>query len=237
VHVTVNEARAATCSRSNCNVPLTGIAPGRHLVQIDVEDTAEELVWQTRMQMLVPRWPSSLLSNVALASNGGRAEAVYSQGGFPVQGLIDGAVEEDPNNGWAYHGRLGEAIAMVVFNQTRIVRTISMVSGLARNDHHVTEFALWSTTDPSPSLASSAEVMWQPMLCSCVEGGAVRLQGEGKYSVIHQGTPVSEVIISAYPYSFDIMESERTVAWPRFSPASWPFRKFPCLHHSRPLKL
>jgi hypothetical protein len=237
VHVTVDEAHVATCSRANCNIPLTGVAPGRHFVQIDVEDTAEELVWQTRIHMHLPRWPSSLLSNVAVASNGGRAEAVYSQGGFPVQGFIDGAVEEDPNNGWAYHGRLDQAIAMVVFNHTRIVRTISMVSGLARNDHHVTEFALWSTTDPSPSLASSAEGMWQPMLCSGVEGGAVRSQGEGKYSVVHPGTPVSEVIISAYPFSFGIMEYKHIVTWSTFRPASWPFRKSPCLHHSGPRKI
>jgi len=106
--------------------------------------------------------------NFAAQRAGGRASAVFTQGGFAAGAVIDGIASE-PSNGWAYLGRLDEAVFTITFSQgstagdpndkesinvegaespgssTRGVPAarIVIVSGSGQADHHLTSFRLW----------------------------------------------------------------------------------------------
>jgi hypothetical protein len=56
--------------------------------------------------------PAAPRVNFAAQHAGGRARAVFAQGGFDAGAVIDGIAGES-NNGWAYHGRLDEAILTI----------------------------------------------------------------------------------------------------------------------------
>ena len=63
-----------------------------------------------------------------MQAHGGRAESLYSQGHFEVATCIDGvAGGAEPDNGWAYYGRLEEAEAMFIFSSASRVRRVEVL--------------------------------------------------------------------------------------------------------------
>jgi hypothetical protein len=87
--------------------------------------------------------PSSVgpKQNMAASSLGGRAFAAHSQPSFGAELAIDG--KEEDSRGWAYHGKLEDAVIAVVFNATSIISEIRIASGLGMSDHRIVTFRLY----------------------------------------------------------------------------------------------
>jgi hypothetical protein len=66
--------------------------------------------------------------------------------------------------GWAYHGRIADAALAVGFARSALVRSISLLSGVARTDHHVTDLRFLFA-------ASAASPEWRPLPVALAGGG------------------------------------------------------------------
>lgn len=84
--------------------------------------------------------------NVASASNGGIALALFSQDTFDAMLAIDGELEEA--RGWSYHGRMDMASIVFAFDRAHDVSHVRLVTGHGMPDHHVTAFQLWAFYPP-----------------------------------------------------------------------------------------
>ena len=97
------------------------------------------------------------------------ARAAFTQGGWDAQAVVDGIADE-PDNGWAYLGRLDEAnltltlaagtresgragedgagdgVGAVGAGEGQLPRAarVVIVSGSGRDDHHLTAFRIWA---------------------------------------------------------------------------------------------
>ena len=144
------------------------------------------------------------LVNVAAASEGGVAVALFSQSTFDAMLAVDG--DFSATRGWAYHGRLQAAAIVFAFDGAHDVSRVHMASGLSGSeDHHITAFQLWVyyphdlAPAPPPEAGPASSVSYS------VISAAIRQRERSESANLRNRLAEHEVVCSAY----DAVDHER----------------------------